>query len=112
LRVARSATGPGNPYWKRPAGSTGGIISLPEMGIAPGTGAGRDVVEVADIDVEVLTALICDSERVLVVAYVMLAAVAALMAATIAIVVFDMVKVGLGEVGIYCGEKEGVMRSQ
>lgn len=26
--VARSATGPGNPYWKRPAGSTGAIISL------------------------------------------------------------------------------------
>lgn len=23
LRVARSATGPGNPYWKSPAGSTG-----------------------------------------------------------------------------------------
>lgn len=48
-----SATGPGKPYWKTPAGSTGGRAgSRCERGIgAAGTGTGgagavRDVVEV------------------------------------------------------------------
>ena len=56
FRVARSATGPGNPYWKSPAGSTGGRIFCAGVGIAPVTGAGTEVVDVADTDVDEATA--------------------------------------------------------
>ena len=91
FRVARSAIGPGNPYWKSPAGSTGGIISFPAIGRLAGTGAGREVVEVADIEVDDFAAWIFFSERVEYIAAVTPAPVAALTAAMIAIVVFDMV---------------------
>lgn len=91
FRVARSAIGPGKPYWKSPAGSTGGMISLPAIGRLVGTGAGREVVEVADIEVEDFAAWIFFSERVEYIAAVRPAPVAALTAAMIAIVVFDMV---------------------
>lgn len=50
-RVARSAMGPGKPYWKRPAGSTGEIISF--AGNAPGIGAGTEVVDVAETELDV-----------------------------------------------------------
>lgn len=50
--VARSATGPGNPYWKSPAGSTGEIISFANRGVPAGMGAGTEVVEVAETEVE------------------------------------------------------------
>jgi hypothetical protein len=91
FRVARSAIGPGKPYWKSPAGSTGGIISFPAIGRLAGTGAGREVVEVADIVVDDFAAWIFFSERVEYIAAVTPAPVAALTAAIIAIVVFDMV---------------------
>lgn len=104
MRVARSATGPGNPYWKRPAGSTGGNIDVPAIGRAPGTGAGREVVDVADIEVEVCMAWISFLDLVEIIAAVMPAPVAALTAAMIANVVFDIVNVTLGEEGIYCVE--------
>lgn len=91
LRVARSAIGPGKPYWNSPAGSTGGIISFPAIGRLAGTGAGREVVEVADIEVDDFAAWIFFSERVEYIAAVTPAPVAALTAAMIAIVVFDMV---------------------
>lgn len=93
LRVARSATGPGKPYWKRPAGSTGGRAVVGK-GTLPGTGAGRFVVEVAEMEVEDATAWIFFSERVEYIAAVTPAPVAALTAAMIARVVFDMVVEG------------------
>ena len=44
LRVAfRSLMGPGKPYWKRPLGLTGGIISLSAKGRDPAAGAGGPV---------------------------------------------------------------------
>jgi len=67
------------------------------IGIEPGTGAGKEVVEVADIEVEVWTACIFFSERVEIIVAPKTAPVAALKAATIAIVVFDMVEVVWGE---------------
>jgi len=106
-RVARSATGPGNPYWKRPAGSTGGVISLVVgRGMAPGTGAGTDdVVEVAETEVDEAAAWIFFSERVEYIAAVTPAPVAALTAAISARVVFDIFKKEpggrLGVGGIY-----------
>ena len=38
LADRRSATGPGKPYWKRPFGSTGGVMAV--MGLDMGTGTG------------------------------------------------------------------------
>lgn len=92
LRVARSATGPGNPYWKRPAGSTGDMISLGTIGVPAGTGAGTEVVDVADTAVEDATACTFFSDRVEYIAAVTPAPVAALKAAIKARVVLDMLK--------------------
>lgn len=89
-RVARSATGPGNPYWKSPAGSTGEIISLVLRGRPPGTGAGTEVVEVAETEVEDATAWTFFSDLVEYIAAVTPAPVAALTAAMIARVVLDI----------------------
>lgn len=89
--VARSATGPGKPYWKSPAGSTGGIISEIGIGLEAGTGAGTDVVDVAVTAVLDLTACTFFSERVPYIVAVKAAPVAALTAATMANVVFDIV---------------------
>ncbi len=91
-RVARSEMGPGKPYWKSPAGSTGGIISFADRGRDPGIGAGTEVVEVADTEVLDFAAWIFFSERVEYIAAVRPAPVAALTAAIIAIVVFDIVR--------------------
>ena len=89
-RVARSATGPGNPYWKRPAGSTGAMMSFVWRGTPPGIGAGTEVVDVAETEVEDATACIFFSERVEYIAAVTPAPVAALTAAIIARVVLDI----------------------
>ena len=102
FRVARSATGPGNPYWKSPAGSTGGRISFAGMGMLFGTGAGMEVVEVAETVVEDAAACAFFSERVEIIAAVTPAPVAAETAAMIAMVAFDILKggaTGLGCVG-------------
>jgi hypothetical protein len=93
-RVARSATGPGNPYWNKPAGSTGGIISFAGTGTVFGTGAGTEVVDVAETDVEEATAWAFFSERVEYIAAVTPAPVTAETAAMIAIVAFDILKEG------------------
>ena len=90
--VARSAIGPGKPYWKRPAGSTGDIISLAERGRVPDTGAGTEVVDVAETAVEDANAWAFFSDRVAYIAAVTPAPVAALTAAIIARVVFDILK--------------------
>ena len=86
-------------YWtwetilKRPAGSTGPRISL--SGIATeaeggaGTGAGEEVVDVADTVVDVALTWVFFSERVEYIAAVTPAPVAAL-TAMIAIVAFDI----------------------
>lgn len=92
FRVARSATGPGNPYWKRPAGSTGEMICDVESGSICGVGAGTEVVEVADKAVDEAIAWSFFSERVEHMAAVTAAPVDALTAAMMAIVVLDMVK--------------------
>lgn len=92
FRVARSATGPGNPYWKSPAGSMGGMMSLADKGIIAGTGAGTEVVDVAETAVDDATAWIFFSERVEYIAAVTEAPAAALRPAIIAIVVFDIVE--------------------
>lgn len=89
-RVARSAMGPGKPYWKSPAGSTGEIISF--AGKKPVTGAGTDVVDVAETDVEDAIACAFFSDLVEYIAAVTPAPVAALKAAIIAKVVLDMLK--------------------
>lgn len=91
-RVARSATGPGKPYWKRPDGSTGGIITVVAIGMVCGDGIGVEVVEVAEIEVLDAAAWTFFSERVEYIVAVMAAPDAALMAAMRAIVVFDMLK--------------------
>lgn len=83
--VARSATGPGKPYWKRPAGSTGDIMSLP--GRVPGMGAGAEVVDVVESAVEDGIAWVF---RVEYMAAVIPAPVAALAAAIKAIVDLDI----------------------
>lgn len=97
LRVARSATGPGKPYWKSPAGSTGAVMAR-----APGkgTGAGRTADEVGEGGVEstgvglvFLSGVGLASDML---AAVTAAPVAALTAAMIANVVFDIVKEGEG----------------
>jgi hypothetical protein len=99
-RVARSATGPGKPYWKRPAGSTGWrrFFDCIGIGTAAGTGAGSvvSVVDVAEIEVDVVAiacAFFSEPERVEYIAAVTPAPVAALTAAMIAKVVLDIVKV-------------------
>lgn len=94
-RVARSDIGPGKPYWKRPVGSTGGgrpsfIVGI--VGIGPKTGAGTEVVDVAETAVDDATACIFFSERVWYIAAVTPAPVAALTAAMIARVVFDILR--------------------
>jgi hypothetical protein len=101
-RVARSDTGPGNPYWNNPAGSTGGIISLAGIGTVFGIGAGTDVVDVADTDVEedMAWAWAFFSERVEYIAAVTPAPVAADTAAMIAIVAFDILERGCHRAGI------------
>ena len=91
-RVARSATGPGNPYWKSPAGSTGGRIFCVGIERAPGIGAGTEVVDVAETAVDDATACAFFSERVEYMAAVTPAPVAAETAAMIAIVVFDILE--------------------
>ena len=92
FRVARSATGPGNPYWKRPAGSTGGRIFCTGMGNAPGIGAGTEVVNVADTALDDVTACTFFSERVEYITAVTPAPVAAETAAIIAMVVLDILE--------------------
>ena len=42
LTGRKSATGPGKPYWKRPFGSTGGVMAV--MGLDMGTGVEGVVV--------------------------------------------------------------------
>lgn len=91
-RVARSATGPGNPYWKSPAGSTGEMISLACKGRPPGIGAGTEVVDVADTEVEDAAVCAFFSDLVEYIAAVTPAPVAALTAAIIAKVVLDILK--------------------
>jgi hypothetical protein len=95
FRAARSATGPGKPYWKRPAGSTGGIMPLDSVfcatGRDTGIGAGKDVVDDAVTDVELVTAWIFFSDRVEYMAAVIPAPVAAETPAMIANVVLDMI---------------------
>ena len=104
-RVARSATGPGNPYWNNPAGSTGGTMSLVGIGTVFGIGAGTDVVDVADTDVAEDTAWAWAwaffSERVEYIAAVTPAPVAADTAAMIAIVAFDILERGCHRAGIW-----------
>ena len=92
LRVAKSATGPGNPYWKSPAGSTGGMIAVAGRGRAPGYGAGTEVVDDAVTEVEDAIACTFFSERVEYIAAVTPAPVAALTAAMIAKVVLDILR--------------------
>ena len=41
--------GPGNPYWKRPFGSTGGTISLSGRGVVTGVGSGAEEVVVEGV---------------------------------------------------------------
>jgi len=57
-RVARSATGPGKPYWKSPAGSTGGARTV-VVDKTAGTGIAALVVEVEVVDMVVLVAMAC-----------------------------------------------------
>ena len=90
--VARSVTGPGKPYWKRPAGSTGGGSAEGASGRLRGAGAGIDAVGVADTDVVEATALTLFSVLEDNIAAVTAAPVAALTAAIMAIVVLDMMK--------------------
>jgi hypothetical protein len=92
LRVARSFTGPGNPYWKSPAGSTGEAIWDAAKGLAIGAGAGTDIVDVADTAVEEATAWAFFSDLVEYMAAVTAAPVVALTAAMTARVVLDMMK--------------------
>ena len=78
----RSEIGPGKPYWKRPLGSTGGMMSLKRAGYA-----GTDVV-----GVDAVTAgRGFFSDRLEKIAAVAAAPVAADTPAIIAKVVFDMV---------------------
>lgn len=111
LRVARSATGPGKPYWKSPAGSTGAVMAR-----APGkgTGAGRVADAVGEGGVESvggvgLVFLVVGLARDMLAA-VTAAPVAALTAAMIANVVFDILKEGeapgLGGAGYIYGSQE------
>lgn len=104
-RVARSATGPGKPYWKSPAGSTGALISLGINGNGAGTGA-EALVVVVDVDIVFWTVIarVFFSERVEYIAAVRPAPVAALTAAMIARVVFDIlaVVVKVSREGSYC----------
>ena len=91
LRVARSATGPGKPYWKRPAGSTGAVRAR-----APGKGTGAGSVTEGEGGVDStggvgLVFLVVGLERDMLAA-VTAAPVAALTAAMIANVVFDILK--------------------
>lgn len=100
-RVARSATGPGKPYWNRPAGSTGErCFDCIGIGTAAGTGGGSvvEVVEVAEIDVDVVAIAwaFFSPERVEYIAAVTPAPVAALTAAMIARVVLDILNVFRG----------------
>ena len=108
-------TGPGKPYWNSPAGST---ICFATTGKGAATGAGTWVVEVAETVVEEATAWIFFSERVDNIAAVTLAPVAALTAAMIAIVAFDILaegarRAGLGDgylFGSWKGEEESDSR--
>jgi hypothetical protein len=68
-------------------------MSFAERGRGPGMGTGTEVVDVADTEVEDCAAWIFFSERVEYIAAVSPAPVAALTAAIIAIVVFDIVRV-------------------
>ena len=93
LRVARSATGPGKPYWKSPAGSTGEVRA-----VAPGKGmgAGRVLEGEGEGGVDSRVGVGCFFLSVGVardmLAAVTAAPVAALTAAMIANVVFDILK--------------------
>lgn len=92
-RVARSATGPGKPYWKRPTGSTGDMMSL--AGMTPGIGAGAEVFEAVEVvasTVEDTVACAIFSDRVAYIAAVIPAPVAALAAAIRARVVLDILR--------------------
>ena len=96
--VARSATGPGNPYWKSPAGSTGDRIFWMGIGGAPrngaGAGTGTEAFDVADADVDVDACDACAflSDRFEYMAAVTPAPVAAEKAAIIAMVALDMLE--------------------
>jgi len=90
-RVARSATGPGNPYWKRPAGSTGATANE-VAGLDAGTGRFELVVDVVEIVVLEATAWTLFSLRVEYIAAVAAAPAPALSAAMIAIVDLDIVR--------------------
>lgn len=88
----RSFTGPGNPYWRIPAGLTGGRVPLAGSGEGPaGTGGKGDVLEDISIEAELgdSTGLRSGFEEKN--AAVAAAPVAAEAAAMIAIVAFDIV---------------------
>jgi len=97
LRVARSDIGPGKPYWKRPAGSTGeGVEGVVFGGVWKGEGPGIEGAEL-EVDVEAIVVVVVvwsflSEERVEYIAAVTPAPVAALTAAIIANVVFDILK--------------------
>ena len=103
LRVARSATGPGKPYWKSPAGSTGGLAAV-GRGRAPGAGAGTGTVEVAGVLVDGVVGVGClfflSGVARDMLAAVMAAPVAALTAAIIAKVDFDILGARRAQEGV------------
>ena len=86
-------------------------MSFAERGRGPGTGAGTDVVEVAETEVEDCAACIFFSARVEYIAAVTPAPVAALTAAIIAIVVFDIVRgcAGMREGYLLCWRQSARM---
>ena len=80
---------------------------MPEIGKVAGRGAGTEVVEVAETEVEDATAWIFFSERVEYIAAVTPAPVAALTAAIIASVVFDIVAGRRGRGVFIVGRRRG-----
>lgn len=117
LRVARSATGPGKPYWKSPAGSTGAERAAGVRAPGKGTGAGRVAVEVevgvggSAVGVAVglffLSGVGLASDML---AAVTTAPVAALTAAMIANVVFDILRECWGGMVVDINERNGKSR--
>ena len=90
FRMARSLTGPGKPYWKRPHGSTGAKISFAVRIGPPGRGIGGDVVVGWSVVVGVVMLVTFRAVEVEYIAAVAAAPTAAPAAAIRANVVFDM----------------------
>lgn len=100
FRVARSLTGPGKPYWKRPAGSTGAKTCIGGPARICGTGAGAEVVEGAEIaGDDAITGTFRSFLKEYIVAAVAAAPAVALTAAMTAIVVLDMAATGTDQAG-------------